>query len=534
MVNFRSTRLARWEWRAARPHAEAVARRSRPGVQFERWCNPAYRPGIPCQEEPPWAPRAAPAAFASSAASTCNPTAGTRSAAGVPGGCGFAPSGPTSARRRERAALIAAVQRGVVPVSPRLRFDTVACWWLERFEAKVAAGDRRPRTLEAHRYQLDGHLLPAFAARRVASITVDDVAELLLALRGEGCSAKTSAGALATLQSIMRYARRHGWIPADPVDQLEPDEHPRAARRRQRVLGRDEIERLLQACSPRDRLMIATVLYTGLRISEMLGLTWDDIDFAGGVIHVRAQLSRAHRGAPAHRVPPKTNASIRDVPLVAQLARLLAAHKQATPFKAHNDWVFATANGTPHGHRNVTRRGLQRAARLAGVDSNGCPPLRFHDLRHTFASHLILDSAARRGPGQPHARACARHDHPRRLHPPLRQRPPRPRDPRAHDGKPIRRAARYHDRRAQRDSASAPLPKANVAPSRSAAGGATNRPGPLCRSTPRACMEGEHRQRWSSTHQHARPPLVLQPASPLGVDCDARVSDGATASWPKR
>jgi integrase len=53
--------------------------------------------------------------------------------------------------------------------------------------------------------------------------------------------------------------------------------------------------------------------------------------------------------------------------------------------------VFATANGTPHGHRNVTRRGLQRAARLAGVDSNGCPPLRFHDLRHTFASHLILD-----------------------------------------------------------------------------------------------------------------------------------------------
>jgi integrase len=293
--------------------------------------------------------------------------------------------------RRERAAFIAAVQRDVVPVSPRLRFDTVACWWLERFEAKVAAGDRRPRTLEAHRYQLEGHLLPAFAARRVASITVDDVADFLLALRGEGCSAKTSAGALATLQSIMRYARRHGWIAADPVDQLEPDEHPRAARRRQRVLGRDEIERLLQACSPRDRLMIATVLYTGLRISEMLGLTWDDIDFAGGVIHVRAQLSRAHRGAPAHRVPPKTNASIRDVPLVAQLARLLAAHKQATSFKAHNDWVFATANGTPHGHRNVTRRGLQRAARLAGVDSNGCPPLRFHDLRHTFASHLILD-----------------------------------------------------------------------------------------------------------------------------------------------
>jgi len=119
--------------------------------------------------------------------------------------------------------------------------------------------------------------------------------------------------------------RRHGWIAADPVDQLESDERPRPARRRQRVLGRDEIERLLAVCTSRDRLMVATVLYTGLRISEMLGLIWDDIDFAAGAIHVRAQLSRAHRGAPACRVPPKTAASIRDIPLVAQLARLLAA-----------------------------------------------------------------------------------------------------------------------------------------------------------------------------------------------------------------
>ncbi len=61
--------------------------------------------------------------------------------------------------RRERLALIAATREGKVPVSPRLRFETVAGWWVERFEAKVAAGERHPRTLEAHRYQLDRHLL---------------------------------------------------------------------------------------------------------------------------------------------------------------------------------------------------------------------------------------------------------------------------------------------------------------------------------------------------------------------------------------
>ena len=93
--------------------------------------------------------------------------------------------------------------------------------------------------------------------------------------------------------------------------------------------------------------MLATVLYTGLRISELLGLIWDDIDFAAGVIHVRAQLSRAHRGAPAQCVAPKTPASVRDVPLVAQLARLLSAHKQASLFARGDEWVFATAPAHP-------------------------------------------------------------------------------------------------------------------------------------------------------------------------------------------
>src|SRR5829696_77202 len=293
--------------------------------------------------------------------------------------------------RSERRALVAAAEAGVAPVSPRLRFDSVAGRWLERFNAKVAAGERHPRTLEAHRYQLDRHLLPELGRRRIASITVDDVAELLHRLRGKGCSAKTSASALATLESVMRFARRRGWIVADPVEQLEHDERPRPERRRQRVLGRAEIERLLAVCAPRDRLMVATVLYTGLRISEMLGLVWDDIDFAAGVIHVRAQLSRAHRDAPARRVVPNTAASVRDVPLVPQLARLLSAHRQRTRFARAADWMFATARGTPYGRRNVSRRCLERAAQLAGLNDDGWPPLRFHDLRHTFASHLIID-----------------------------------------------------------------------------------------------------------------------------------------------
>jgi hypothetical protein len=121
-----------------------------------------------------------------------------------------------AAARRARLALIAATHAGSVPVSPRLRFETVAGWWVDRFGAKVAAGERHARTLETHRYQLDRHLLPAFGRRGIASLTVDDDAELLHELRRAGRAAKTSASALATLQSVMRFARRRGWIVAEP------------------------------------------------------------------------------------------------------------------------------------------------------------------------------------------------------------------------------------------------------------------------------------------------------------------------------
>jgi integrase len=104
------------------------------------------------------------------------------------------------------------------------------------------------------------------------TITVDDVAALLTALRGKGRSEKTTAGALATLHSVVRFALRNRWIVDDPVSRLEADERPHPLRRRQRVLGRDEIQRLLAASLPRYRPLIATALYSGLRISELLGL----------------------------------------------------------------------------------------------------------------------------------------------------------------------------------------------------------------------------------------------------------------------
>jgi integrase len=296
------------------------------------------------------------------------------------------------AARRAREELIAALEAGRMPSSPRLRLDTVAAHWSKRFEAMVVAGERHPRTYEAHRFHLDHDLLPRVGHRRIASLGVEDVAELITELRGAGRSAKTTANALATLQSVLRFARRRGWILADPVELLEPEERPHPPRRsRGRVLGQAEVERLLVACPSRGRILVETALFSGLRISELLGLTWADIDFVAGLIQVRAQLSRPHRGEPARRVTTKTPASVREVPLVPQLSDRLAAHRRGTPFAAPTDWVFVTSRGTPFGERNVARRVLKKAADAAGLNDGGRSPLRFHDLRHTFASHLIVD-----------------------------------------------------------------------------------------------------------------------------------------------
>lgn len=300
-------------------------------------------------------------------------------------------AGGLDAARREREVLAAAAEAGALSVSPRLRFATVAGRWLARFEERVAAGERRERTLEAHRYYLDKHLLPALGRRLIRTIGVEDVAALLTALRAKGCSEKTTAGALATLHSVVRFALRNGWAVDDAVSKLEADERPHPLRRRQRVLGRDDIQRLLAASLPRYRPLLATAIYSGMRISELLGLVWEDIDFATGVVNVRAQLSRAHRGAPARRVPPKTPSALRGIPLVPQLADVLLAHRRASAFGAGGDWVFTTGRGTPLGHRNVQRRAPGHAATIAGLENGDWPPLRFHDLRHTFASHLILD-----------------------------------------------------------------------------------------------------------------------------------------------
>src|SRR5205823_3111209 len=136
----------------------------------------------------------------------------------------------------------------------------------------------------------------------------------------------------------------------------------------QRVLTQTELGRLFAACPRRYRPLLLTGAFTGMRLSEVLALSWSDIDFVAGVIHVRRQLARGRCGVPPHRIPPKTRASVREIPLLPQLAAVLRHHKRGSPFTRGSDYVFATGNGTPFLHHNVSKRVLRRAASGAGLD----------------------------------------------------------------------------------------------------------------------------------------------------------------------
>ncbi len=279
---------------------------------------------------------------------------------------------------------------GELPLSPRLTFGEVAARWLAEFETKVIAGERRDRTFDLYRSQLHRHLLPRLGRRRLVLITADDVVALGRDLQANGLSPWTVKRILGALSCVFTFALRRGYVGTHPFHRLERDERPHPLRSDQRVLTRTELARMFNACPRRYRPLLVTGAYTGMRLSEVLGLSWDDVDFAAGVIHVRHQLARGRRGVPPHRIPPKTRASVREIPLLPQLAAVLRQHKRGSRFTSGSDYVFATGHGTAFLHHNVSKRALRRAATGAGLDRPG-RRVRFHDLRHTFASHLIID-----------------------------------------------------------------------------------------------------------------------------------------------
>jgi diguanylate cyclase (GGDEF)-like protein len=120
------------------------------------------------------------------------------------------------------------------------------------------------------------------------------------------------------------------------------------------------------------------LLFSGLRVAELLGLTWHDIDFNQHVIRVRYQMSRKGK-----RTPLKTDAGRRDVIMMNELARLLRKKRLSARFSADDDLIVGNGVGRTLGHTKLLKA-FTKSASDAGIE--GVTP---HTCRHTFASILI-------------------------------------------------------------------------------------------------------------------------------------------------
>jgi len=285
-----------------------------------------------------------------------------------------------------------------IVVNSKLTFSELAESWLEAKAPRL-----RPRTLDYYRSALGLVLLPRFGRLKVAQVDVEAIAKLIRDLEREGLHAIDPARqvkplgqasvtnyVLKPLQGILDLAVRRRLIAANPIGTLTRDERPaQAVKAPPHEWTQAEIDELIAAAEwlarqPEARADYAPLLRLtvrlGLRLGEVLGLTWANFDREGGYLHVRRQWCRHGEYGPT-----KTKAGERSIPLPNDLRAELAALRLQSTFSTDEDPIFASRNGTPLSHRNVTRRGFEAARDRAGLDGS----LSFHDLRHAAASRLI-------------------------------------------------------------------------------------------------------------------------------------------------
>lgn len=274
--------------------------------------------------------------------------------------------------------LAAAREARLLAERARLSFATIAEEWL------ALQTHLRPRSREGYERALRRHLFPRIGQSQIGAIDEEAIAGVIRELKAEGLSGWTIHGILIPLGRVFTYAVRRKLMPYNPVRMLERSERPQIIPREKRILRADEIDALLRATPPAYLPIIATAVFTGLRLSELLGLLWADIDLENGILHVRRQLDRSGNFS-----EPKTVRSRRTVGVAPSLVQLLLEHKRTSAFTEPTDSVFATQTGMPMHYRNVTRRGLAVATAKAQLNKEHQPRLRFHDLRHTYTSLLI-------------------------------------------------------------------------------------------------------------------------------------------------
>jgi integrase len=266
--------------------------------------------------------------------------------------------------------------------------------FLERWLEETVKLRVRPLTYSGYAINVRRHIIPALGDIRLDRLSSEQVQTFLNRKVEEGLSSKTVTYIRQVLRTSLEQGLRWNLISRNVVT-LVPA--PRKERKAIHPLQPHEIGKFLDAVAGRRlEALYVTTLALGLRRGEVLGLQWEDIDFRAGRLQVQRQLQRF--GGRLQLVEPKTDRARRVLDLPESVVKALMEHQTrqvierltaGTRWEEH-DLVFPTTVGTPLDSRSLLRdfRQVIRTGKL--------PAIRFHDLRHSCATMLLVQGVPAR------------------------------------------------------------------------------------------------------------------------------------------
>jgi integrase/recombinase XerC len=229
-----------------------------------------------------------------------------------------------------------------------------------------------------------GTITPRTLTDLVCEADAERVRGFLAFLGEQHYSAATMARKIATLRSFYKWAERRGLATSNPMTLIRT---PRQGKRLPKAITVEQVEKLLatpgeaDTLGRRDRAMLETLYSTGLRVSELVGLNFRDLDLATETLHIRGKGRK-------DRVVPLGSHAIQSIARYLECAKADPQFADAWKNEAGTQPLFLNKHGGRLSSRSV-RRKLDKYLKMAGLD----PTISPHTLRHSFATHLLDNGA---------------------------------------------------------------------------------------------------------------------------------------------
>ncbi len=260
--------------------------------------------------------------------------------------------------------------------------------WLDHWYQTECKSTIRPKTQADYENRIYQHIIPELGHIPLAKLTPGDLQQFYIRLKqggrllrrsehGPGLSDRMVKSCHVTCKVALDKAVTFGLILKNPALSCKaPATHPKEMQ----VLTQKEMQRLLLQAKENDCYeLLLLELSTGLRRGELLALRWDDLDFQTGTLRVERQVQRVKGELTVTQ--PKTKSSSRTVILPMPVLDILKNYRQ----KVNSRWMFPS----PRKEDSPRDPTAVRKKLAAVLKRAGCKHVRFHDLRHTFATNAL-------------------------------------------------------------------------------------------------------------------------------------------------